>query len=365
VDAPTAAAPVEGAPTMAVPAAAPVAPRPKHTPWVTFALAAANIGIWILTVALGASPLDPSAQWLFEHGGNMGAATLAGEPWRLFTSMFLHSGVLHLAMNMLGLLGGGQLIERLFGRVGFTAIYVIAGLAGSLASALRPDAGIVSVGASGAIFGVLGAVGAYYVLHRERVDQSTLNELKGLLACVAYNVIFGLQQSGIDMYAHTGGFVGGLLCGLALARGHDRPPLRRAVATGVLGVAAVIAAAFVVPVPVDEDRAAIMTFASVEKQILARWSELVDQSRAESMTEAQLADAIEQELLPPWRAGRAAFEQSGAGGPKRDVLIDYMRLRQEGWEIMAKGLRASDVPTIKRGQARFRESDEAAKRLSD
>src|SRR5687767_2163025 len=93
------------------PAAPPAeAPAPmKLTPWVTIALAAANVAVWLLTVALGASVTSPSPQQLFEYGGNLGAATLDGEEWRLFTSMFLHYGLMHVAMNMYGLYSGGRL----------------------------------------------------------------------------------------------------------------------------------------------------------------------------------------------------------------------------------------------------------------
>jgi len=346
-------------PAEAAAEAAPSASPARYRPWVTYALTAANIGIWILTVALGAPAFDPSAQWLFDHGGNRGAVTLDGEQWRLFTSMFLHAGLLHVGMNMLGLITGGRLVERLFGRLGFTVIYLVGGLAGSLASALRPTGGVVSIGASGAIFGVLAAVCAYYVLHRERLDQSTAKETKWLLICIGYNVIFGLRQSGIDMYAHTGGFVGGFLCGLALEIGRGGGSRQRAFAVGAIGLAVVLGAAFAVPAPVD----AVMAFAAVEDKVLTRWSELVDQAQADAVGDDQLADVIEKEILPPWRAGREAFDQSGAGGPKRDVLLDYMRLRQEGWEMMIQGLRANDGDAVKRGQERFEEADAVGKKL--
>src|SRR5262249_40289877 len=65
----------------------PRAPRPKHTPWVALTLAAANVAVWILSLALGASAIEPSSRWLIEHGGNLGTVTLDGEEWRLFTSM--------------------------------------------------------------------------------------------------------------------------------------------------------------------------------------------------------------------------------------------------------------------------------------
>ena len=121
-------------------------------PYVTVALAALNVIVFGVAVAAGADPMSPDPDTMFELGGNFGPVTLAGEPWRLFTSMFLHYGILHLAMNMLGLLDGGRHVERMYGRAAYIALYVFAGLAGSLASALSGQA--VSAGASGEIFGV-------------------------------------------------------------------------------------------------------------------------------------------------------------------------------------------------------------------
>ena len=211
----------------------------RYIPWVTGVLAAANIAVWIVTLGFGADPLAPSAQWMFEHGGNAAPYTLAGEEWRIATSMFLHYGIVHLAMNMVGLIGGGRLVERTFGRVGFLAIYVTSGLAGGLASALRT--GVVSAGASGAIFGSLGALGAFYLLHRDRMDKAVAKEASGLLVFLGYNVVFGFTQQGIDMYAHLGGLAAGFVVGIALAA------LRRTVIVSVLAVGAVVAAIVLAP----------------------------------------------------------------------------------------------------------------------
>lgn len=336
-------------------------PPPRFMPWVTYALAAANVAIWILGLALGASPIDPSPLWLLDHGGNLGAITLDGEEWRLFTSMFLHAGLLHVGMNMLGLVGGGRLAERLFGRPGFAAIYLISGLVGSVATALRP--GVVSVGASGAIFGVLGAVGAYYALHRERMDQATAKEASGLLVFVAYNIIYGLQKTGIDMYAHLGGLAGGFLCGLALELGHGERRGLRTAAVAVLGLAAVIGAAFAVPPPVDpaqEERKAFQAFAAIEQQAQARWSELVGQAQRQEITDDALAAAIEQDILAPWRTGRDAFERSGAGGDRREAVLAYLRDMQAGWELVASGLRQHDGGAVERGVKRLGDTGAAA-----
>jgi len=254
-------------------------------------------------------------------------------------------------------------VEPLFGRIGFAAIYLISGLVGSVATALRP--GVVAVGASGAIFGVLGALGAYYVVHRGRMDMRASRDATGLLVVVGYNLVVGFTQSGIDMYAHLGGLAAGFACGLAIELGRRGARLPRTLAVGAIGLAAVIAAAFLAPAPVDEDRRAILALAPVEQKALARWGELVDQSRTGAITDEQTAAAIEQDILPPWRAARDALDRSGLGGPMGAKLLEYMRVRQEGWELMAEALRAQDGDAFERGHKRFLEADQLAGKLSD
>jgi rhomboid protease GluP len=330
---------------------------------VTGAIIMANLAVWVIQVALGASPMSPDAPWLFAHGGNLGAATLEGEEWRLLTSMFVHAGALHLGMNVLGLLGGGPLIERLYGRFGFAAIYLISGLTGSLTSTMRP--GVVSVGASGAIFGVLGALGAFYALHRERMDQRTAKQAGGLLVFVGYNLLFGFAATGIDMYAHVGGLAGGFLCGLAIEVGRTGPRLPRTAVVAGIGLIAVISAAYIVPTHVTDEQRALDAFTTVEKEVVERWNGMVAEVQRDGISDDELADRIEKELLPRWIAAREAIERSGAGGARRPTLLDYLRARQEGWEIMASGLRAHDRAEVERGTARSREADALARRVSE
>lgn len=345
-------APAGEEPVEPTPAPAPL--LPPYKPWVTIVLAAANILVWLITLGLGASILEPSPEWMFEHGGNAGVATLGGEQWRLFTSMFLHYGVLHIGMNMVGLIGGGRLVERLYGRLGFAALYLVSGLAASLVSSLRT--GVVSAGASGAIFGVLGALGAYYVLHRKRMDASVASESAGLMIFVGYNLLMGFQDEGIDMYAHVGGLGVGVTLGLALEVGRSPSASRlpRTILVAVLGLGAVLAGAVLAPAPGSTDRAVIEDLAATEKKILERWVELTREAR--QLGEDQLAGAIESELLPRWRAMREVFERSDAGAELRAELLEYLRAREEGWELMARGLRARDGEEVQRGLKRFEEA---------
>ena len=125
----------------------------RFTPriWVTPTLLGLNIAVYAGMVATGVSFMEPTPEQLLLWGGNAGVLSIGhGEIWRMFTSMFVHVGIIHIGMNMWVLWSIGRFIERLVGNVGFLSFYLVSGLCGSLASALyHPQ--VVSAGASGAI----------------------------------------------------------------------------------------------------------------------------------------------------------------------------------------------------------------------
>lgn len=145
-----------------------------------------------------------------------GPLIATGEYWRLFTAMFLHVGLTHLAFNSVGLFILGVQVERLFGHYRFTAIYILAGLSGSVASFAFNTTGIAA-GASGAIFGVFGALVAFFVVRRNLMGEMGRQTLTGLLVLLAINLFYGFASPGIDNFAHMGGFVSGFALGIAFA----------------------------------------------------------------------------------------------------------------------------------------------------
>jgi hypothetical protein len=222
---------------------------------------------------------------------------------------------------------------------------------------------VVSAGASGAIFGVFGAFGAFLWLHRDRLDKEEVKkQSRGLGIFLAYNIYFGVTAQGIDLLAHVGGLVAGFLCGLALEFGttHDHTTLRRALIVGVLGTGLVLGGSMVAP----RANNAMAEFASIEEKVLARWNEAVPQIQAGTLTDDKVADLIENELLPQWRKARAGYEANGEG-KLRSLMLQYLALRQEGWEIMAQGLRAGDREVVTKGAARFAEGDGYIQKLKD
>jgi rhomboid protease GluP len=161
--------------------------------------------------------MDFPVRELIVWGANVGALTFSGEWWRLLTNVFVHGGLLHIAFNMWCLWNLGALCESLYGRWTYAAIYLICGLGASLASAAWHPY-VPSVGASGAIFGLAGALIAAFKLGEFSVPRSALSgTLRSLGAFVVYNLIFGFALPGIDNTAHIGGLITGLVVGALIA----------------------------------------------------------------------------------------------------------------------------------------------------
>lgn len=161
----------------------------------------------------------------------------AGQWWRLLTPVLVHGGLLHIFLNMYILYIYGPNVEEIFGTARFVAIFLITGFtASALSYAVPPDN--PSVGASGAIFGIVGALVAY--LYRRRHSTVMAQYLRGMGTFIAINIVFGFLFPNIDNMAHLGGLVGGVLLGLGFDRGQGaeaRSPLGVQVLTAVAVVA--------------------------------------------------------------------------------------------------------------------------------
>lgn len=182
-------------------------------PPVTRALITINILVFVVMLWGGAgfwhSPNNVQLTW----GANFAPATADGEWWRLGSAMFLHFGALHLSMNMLALWDGGKLVERMFGPLRFLGIYVMSGIAGNLLSLVIQGNEAVSGGASGAIFGIYGALLVYVWYARHQMQQVEFRWLFwGAMAFSALTIGMGFIIPGIDNSAHIGGFLTGIVC---------------------------------------------------------------------------------------------------------------------------------------------------------
>jgi membrane associated rhomboid family serine protease/TPR repeat protein len=188
---------------------------------VTPALVTANVAWFLFVASQGGGWFLAQPSVIIHWGSNFGPLTLSGEWWRLFTCMFVHFGLLHLAFNMWVLWSVGRVIERMYGSLHYALLYVFAGLCGSMASLWwHPD--VNSAGASGAIFGLLGGLLAFVLNPGSGVPATIAAGQRKLgAAFIAYNLFSGFAHHGIDNAAHVGGLVGGFLLGWILARPLD------------------------------------------------------------------------------------------------------------------------------------------------
>jgi rhomboid protease GluP len=200
-------------------------------PLATAVLVALNVLVWLLQVASGVAPLHPPAATLIAWGGNVPVLTLTGDTWRLLTSMFLHGGAMHLALNMLALAFTATRLEDEYGTARMLVIYVVGGLLASCSTILWNEwraahgdvVGLVtvSVGASGAIMAQFGALLTALVMvpprfaslppaRRPGVDT-------GLIQVVVINIALGFVVPHVDQAAHVGGLVAGMVLGAVMA----------------------------------------------------------------------------------------------------------------------------------------------------
>ncbi|MFZ4655795.1 MAG: rhomboid family intramembrane serine protease [Caldilineaceae bacterium] len=189
----------------------------QRTPtiFITQLLIGLNILIWVLMVFSGAGIMGEDLVVFVHWGANYAPFTTNGEWWRLFTSIFLHFGIIHLGFNMFALYQIGPILERIYGNLGYLLIYLAAAITGGLASLLFYTPPIVSAGASGAIFGLYGALLGYLLCRKHCVPRPILIALRNnALWVVSIAFLIGLSDIQIDNAAHLGGLVGGFCFGI-------------------------------------------------------------------------------------------------------------------------------------------------------
>jgi len=204
-----------------------------YGPFVTFGLIGVNVGVYLLQLLMGAG-FNANRGWIYEHGVLVSSAidssgqtvgVAHGDWWRLLTATFLHYGLVHLGMNMLVLYFIGPALEEYFGHWRYLLVYVVSGLAGSAGALIwSPDS--LTVGASGAIWGIMGAA---LVLEARRIWVFG-GQAMGL---VVINLAITFLIPGVSIGGHIGGAIGGGLCALAFSS------LRRSPALATLSMAAV------------------------------------------------------------------------------------------------------------------------------
>ena len=185
---------------------------------VTQAFFAINVVVFVAMAFARVSITEPTGQDLVRWGANFGPYTIGGQWWRLLTCVFVHIGIIHIAFNMWCLWDLGRLAESLYGHWTFAAVYLITGIAASVASTAWHPTGL-SAGASGAIFGIAGALIASFYLGEFSLPRAALTgTLRSVVMFAGYNLVFGAMWGRTDNAAHVGGLISGLILGALIAR---------------------------------------------------------------------------------------------------------------------------------------------------
>lgn len=346
----------------------------------TQGLMAGNVGGWIAMVFSGVAPWMPTGESLLHWGGNYGPATQHGEPWRLLTAPLIHAGIAHLIMNMWALSDAGRLTERLYGTTRFLLIYIGAAVSGGLASLFFTAQHTVSVGASGAIFGVVGALLAALLVQQGQVPRHVLRGLTlsiGLFVVMSFSAASFIKN--IDHAAHGGGLVGGFILGLLLGAPHlagqkqQAPGLVRLLLACALYGTALYAGWLSLPQPKfdqsqqQQSQQIIAAFYQADAQTQQRfeqWQHRVNQTRAldpsqRAKLEQQLTAEFLQDLAPVWV--HWARQLQGLSDQTRDLpsaarwaqAETVALMRYQGVQMIVDGLNQNDALKIARGRERL------------
>jgi rhomboid protease GluP len=350
---------------------------------------------------------------LMAWGGLFGPAVAAGEWWRLVTAIFLHAGPIHLALNSLVLWRLGEVVERVLAPPVFLVVYLLTGILASLASLQFHAVPRVSIGASGAIFGLAGALLAMVVaargsLRATLVDrkvtslghglaeepteppplptaQDQLREMlgdlrEGVFSFIAYNVIFGFMIPFVDNAAHLGGLAGGVAIGWLVGRRAfaERPRLAWTIVPAVVTVA--LAAALIAWMNRNTDvETEVTRHEAIDGRARDAFARALSDVGAGRQSAASAADALERAVLPPIRElkGRAGARLDGAQRRVADAskldqygrLVywrqlpglrydldrarawsDYVTVYHASWQLRIRGLRDGDPGAIRQAQ---------------
>jgi rhomboid protease GluP len=333
-------------------------------PWVTRTLVGANLLVFALMAVAGAGVFSPDALLHIAWGSNFAPLTVNGQWWRLLASTFVHFGALHLFFNMWVLWGTGGLVERLFGHGRFAAIYVVTGVVGSLASVCWNPL-VNSAGASGAIFGLIGAQLAFFMRGGHRIPAEVIRAQRASIAgFIAFSVVFGLTVPGIDNAAHLGGLASGFCLGWLLAAPLGVPSSPRVARRGI-ALAAVFCCTVV---PAGIWAATLMAAAHHHEQAFLReWNWYSDRepevlsgmktamaaARASDSDDEGLVGTLEQQTIPFYREalqrlGTPALPGSSPLAAQQARAVAFTSQRVDGFQLLADAIRQHDKTKLER-----------------
>lgn len=319
--------------------------------YVTKAIIAINIAVFIFMAIRGVNVMTPKTADIVNWGGNLSSYTMFGEAWRLVSCMFLHIGIIHIFFNMMVLWSLGNLIEKFFGHVNFILLYFISGIIGSLASVVW-NPFVVSAGASGAVFGVFGAMCGFLVVKRRDLPRTFYEEMKkNAFLFLGLNLAFGFSVPNIDMAAHLGGLVGGLVAALILSQNFmQRKGMRSLIPTMVFTLASGAVVWFSFKEIKKEFKVSFNqvyeVFSKKEQEFNKILTDNDKKLKKGEMSSAEYISTLEQKILPEWRSLEAELDKShpfGMTNSRSERVLKYMKLREQRWQLLVELMKTGDV----------------------
>jgi rhomboid protease GluP len=324
--------------------------------WVTKLLIAANVLVFASMLLDGAGLWHSTNGIQLAWGANFGPATQDGEWWRLGSAIFLHFGAAHLLLNMWALWDAGQWVERMYGRARFASIYMVSGLAGNLLSLVIQGNSAISGGASGAIFGIYGALLTFLWRERTAITKHEFRWLFwGALGFSIATIILGSIVPGIDNSAHIGGFISGILTSIVISQSVSAKVLP--IKTTILATCSMasIIALLVLNLPAPKYhwsdelliRKQIDEFVQQDQAINRSWLEIMHE---ENQNADGIADHIDSAIGDRYEESFEKLSQLPANpalpsAAKLESLLKYTQQRKEESRALAEKLRNQSPPT--------------------
>jgi membrane associated rhomboid family serine protease len=317
----------------------------ERTRWtlITPGLVLLNLMMLMPVLLHPASGNDPDA--LIKVGGNFAPLTTNGEWWRVVKAMFLHGGMIHFVATTAGLFQIGLVVERFVGPTAFLSVYLASGVLAHLTAIPLNPLG-VSVGASGAVFGVYGlllstSVGAIATNAALKISLMTL---KRVAPAAAIFVLYNLATSHLSFWAELVGLVVGIASGAAFGKeiGQSKPSIRLIASSAAVSMVIASIAAFILR-GIDDVRPELGRVVAVEQRTASAYDAAVQRFTKGRLRADELALMIDNVIVPELHAADARLKAFDKVPSEHQPLVasaeEYLRLRNESWRIRAAALR--------------------------
>ncbi len=319
--------------------------------FVSNGLVAVIVFVWLAFVASGANPFTPTPADLFRWGANATSAAQEGQWWRLLTSMFMHSGIVHLSLNAVMLWYVGRYSSRYFDQWTLLCAFLISGLVGNAVSLHISVQTRIAVGASAAILGVIGAL-LPFVWHKDSTKRGR-RQAVALTALAGMSVLLGFIRQGYDQAAHIGGLCAGIAIGFLLTRTTLLLWKKQLIGSvmGLLTVALLAVTAPAAKLNMADYFAAIETWKSLQpeiEQVLTRLDNDIGDFKARKITRFEMLERMETERLPEMQNTASRLGQLHL--PKEDPIgrkaITMTQLTSALTELISAEIAYSKNPSL-------------------